>query len=130
MCGTRFQGHPNALKEGDPGKFDPCLLCHAGPASDAIGGVLRFAIHWVEEFNAEEIRTFVQDIVQIRDNYNFKTGVLVAAVRNARQVVEAGVANADIVTAGFDVYKTGFDHPYTQDGIKKFANFWDMTQYE
>ena len=86
-------------------------------------------IGW-KEFNAEEIRTFVQDIVQIRDNYNFKTGVLVAAVRNARQVVEAGVANADIVTAGFDVYKTGFDHPYTQDGIKKFANFWDMTQYE
>jgi transaldolase len=40
------------------------------------------------------------------------------------------VAGADIVTAGLQVYKDGFDHPYTQKGIQTFSDFWDKTQYE
>ena len=39
-------------------------------------------IGW-KEANAEEIRGFVKEIVSIRDNYDFQTAVLVAAVRNA-----------------------------------------------
>jgi transaldolase len=56
--------------------------------------------------------------------------VLIAAIRNARQIVEAAVAGADIVTAGFDVYKDAFDHPYTAKGLKLFADNWDATPYE
>jgi transaldolase len=54
----------------------------------------------------------------------------VAAVRNARQIVDAAVAGADIVTAGFAVYKDAFDHPYTGVGLQKFQGFWDKTPYE
>ncbi|NUQ38297.1 MAG: transaldolase [Caldilineales bacterium] len=86
-------------------------------------------IGW-KETNAEETRSFVEDIVAIRDNYGFGTEVLVAAVRNARQIVDAAVAGADIVTAGLAVYTEGFDHPYTRDGIQKFIGFWDQTRYE
>lgn len=86
-------------------------------------------IGW-KEANAEEILSFVLDVVTIRDNFDFTTEVLVAAVRNARQIVDAAVAGADIVTAGLSVYQAGIDHPYTWDGITKFSRFWDQTLYE
>jgi transaldolase len=86
-------------------------------------------IGW-KESNGEEIKTMVQEIVAIRDNYNFDTEVLVAAVRNGRQIADAAVAGADIVTAGFAVYEDAFHHPYTDVGLGKFQSFWDQTDYQ
>ncbi len=86
-------------------------------------------IGW-KETNGEEVRGFVQEVVTIRDNYDFNSEIIVAAVRNARQIVESALVGADIVTAGLPVYQEGFLHPYTQDGIQKFISFWDKTQYE
>jgi transaldolase len=86
-------------------------------------------IGW-KETNGEETGSFIQDVVKIRDNFGFETEIIVAAVRNARQIIDAAVMDADIVTAGLQVYKDGFHHPYTIEGIGKFTNFWDQTQYE
>lgn len=86
-------------------------------------------IGW-KESNGEEVRSFVEEIVTIRDNYAFDSQIIVAAVRNARQIVESALVGADIVTAGLSVYQEGFYHPYTQEGIQKFTNFWDQTNYE
>ena len=86
-------------------------------------------IGW-KEANAEETYGFIDDIVTIRNNYDFHTEIIVAAVRNARQIVDVAVIGADIVTAGLTVYQDGFHHPYTQDGIQKFSSFWDQTQYD
>ena len=69
-------------------------------------------------------------VATIRDNYGFDTQIIVAAVRNARQIVESALVGADIVTAGLAVYQEGFHHPYTQEGIQKFVSFWDKTPYE
>jgi transaldolase len=81
-------------------------------------------IGWKEE-NAEEVRRMVREIVTIRSNYGFKTQVLVAAIRNARQIAEAAVAGADIATAGFAVLQAAFDHPYTEVGLRRFQESWD-----
>jgi transaldolase len=86
-------------------------------------------IGW-KETNGEEIGGFIDDVVKIRDNYDYKTEIIVAAVRNARQIIDAAVLGADIVTAGLPVYKDGIHHPYTTEGIGKFVSFWDQTQYE
>ena len=86
-------------------------------------------IGW-KETNAEEVGQFINDIIAIRDNYCFDTEVLVAAVRNGRQIVDSAVYAADIVTAGFGVYKEAFEHPYTDIGLGKFQDFWDKTPYE
>ena len=67
---------------------------------------------------------------EIRDNYLYDTEIIVAAVRNARQIIDAAVLGADIVTAGLPVYQEGVHHPYTLEGIQKFITFWDQTQYE
>jgi len=86
-------------------------------------------IGW-KESNGEEVQSFMQEVVAVRDNYGFSTEIIVAAVRNGRQIVDAAVASADIVTAGLEVYKDAFDHPYTHVGLKKFSDFWDQTPYE
>ena len=86
-------------------------------------------IGW-KEANAEETLGMIQDIVAIRDNFGFNTEVLVAAVRNGRQIVDGAIAGADIVTAGFAVYQEAFDHPYTHLGLARFQSFWDQTPYE
>ena len=60
-------------------------------------------IGW-KEANAEETQSWIEEIVTIRDNYSFDSEIIVAAVRNARQIVDAAVVGADIVTAGLQVY--------------------------
>jgi len=86
-------------------------------------------IGW-KEANGEDVQGFIEDIVTIRDNYGFDSEIIVAAVRNARQIVDAALIGADIVTAGLSVYQEGFQHPFTQEGIRKFTQFWDKTPYE
>jgi transaldolase len=107
------------------------LVFSAGQALQAMRMGAYFVspfIGW-KESNAEETGRFVQDTVTIRDNYGFSTELIVAAVRNGLQIVDAAIAGADIVTAGFAVYQDLFDHPYTHVGLAKFASFWDQTPY-
>ncbi|MCX6035189.1 MAG: transaldolase [Chloroflexi bacterium] len=86
-------------------------------------------IGW-KETNGEDVQGFIDDIVTIRNNYDFDSEIIVAAVLNARQIVDAAVMGADIVTAGLSVYQEGFQHPFTQEGIHKFTQFWDKTPCE
>lgn len=86
-------------------------------------------IGW-KETNAEETASFISDLVDIRNNFDYSTEILVAAVRNGRQIVDAAVMGADIVTAGFSVYQESLTHPYTDMGLGKFQGFWDETPYE
>jgi 6-deoxy-6-sulfo-D-fructose transaldolase len=82
-----------------------------------------------KEASAEETQGLIEEIVMIRDNYQFSTQVLVAAVRTGRHLADAAVAGADIATAGADVFRAAFDHPFTDRGLKLFQNFWDKTPY-
>jgi transaldolase len=86
-------------------------------------------IGW-KESNAEEVWSFVADCVAIRDNFAFDGEIIVSAVRNGRQIADAAVVGADIVTAGFAVYQEAFDHPFTHVGLGRFQDFWDQTTYE
>ncbi len=108
------------------------LVFSAGQALQAMRMGAYFVspfIGW-KESNAEETVRLIEEIATIRDNYDFSTEIIVAAVRNGRQIVDAAVAGADIVTAGFAVYQDLFDHPYTHVGLDKFGSFWDLTPYE
>jgi transaldolase len=86
-------------------------------------------IGW-KESNGEEITSFIEEIVTVRENYGFSTEIIVAAVRNGRQIVDSALSGADIVTAGLAVFKEAFDHPYTALGLQRFQEFWDQTPYE
>lgn len=84
-------------------------------------------IGW-QEASGVDCTQLITDIITIYENYGFETELIVAAVRNAKQIVEAAVLNADIVTAGFDVYKNSFEHPFTDKGLKIFQDAWDDTE--
>lgn len=86
-------------------------------------------IGW-KETNGEEVWQFIHEIMEIKLNYGYTTEVLVAAIRNGRQIVESAIAGADIVTCGYAVYKESLEHPYTDMGLGKFQGFWDETPYE
>lgn len=86
-------------------------------------------IGW-KESNGEEVTHFVDEITVIRNTFGFETEIIVAAARNARQIVNSAVSGADIVTAGMPVFRDSFAHPYTDVGLGKFQAFWDDTPYE
>lgn len=86
-------------------------------------------IGW-KESNGEEITHFIDEVATIRNVYGYDTEIIVAAARNARQITNAAVVGADIVTAGKPVFVDSFAHPYTDVGLGKFQAFWDDTPYE
>ncbi len=83
-------------------------------------------IGW-QEASGVECTSLIEDIMMIYRTYAFDTEVIVAAVRTGLQIVEAAIIGADIVTAGFDVYKDSFYHPFTDKGLKIFQDAWDET---
>ncbi|MCD6247679.1 MAG: fructose-6-phosphate aldolase [Candidatus Diapherotrites archaeon] len=62
----------------------------------------------------------VADIVQILENYDFKTEVIAASIRHPMHVLEAAMLGADIATVPFAVLQKMVQHPLTDKGIKLF----------
>jgi transaldolase len=67
----------------------------------------------------------IRDIVEIYENYNFKTEVLVASTRSPMHIVEAARLGADICTCPPALIDALFNHPLTDIGLKKFLADWD-----
>jgi transaldolase len=70
----------------------------------------------------------IREIVDIYDNYDFKTEVLVASCRHPMHVVEAARMGADIATCPPAVIDAMFNHPLTNIGLEKFLKDWEKTQ--
>ncbi|NJD22709.1 MAG: fructose-6-phosphate aldolase [Melioribacter sp.] len=66
----------------------------------------------------------IQQIVQIYNNYNFKTQVLVASIRHPLHLVDAALMGAHVATMPFDVINKLFKHPLTDLGLEKFLSDW------
>jgi transaldolase len=67
----------------------------------------------------------IGQLVQIFDNYEFETEILVASVRNPLHVVEAALMGADVATIPFQVMEQFAKHPLTDLGIEKFKKDWE-----
>jgi transaldolase len=70
----------------------------------------------------------VREIVDIFDNFEFSTEVLVASVRHPIHVVEAARMGADVVTAPAAVIEQCFKHPLTDLGLERFLKDWEKAQ--
>lgn len=66
----------------------------------------------------------IAEIMNVLDNYDFDTEVIVASVRDPIHVVEAARLGAHIATIPYDVLKKMFLHPLTDVGIKRFQDDW------
>ena len=67
----------------------------------------------------------IKEIKQIYTNYNFKTQILVASVRNPIHVLDAAKIGADIATVPYSVFEQLFKHTLTDVGIKRFLEDWE-----
>jgi transaldolase len=87
--------------------------------------------HFVSPFvgRLDDIATngmdLVREIVDIYDNYEFPTEVLVASCRHPIHIVEAARMGADIATCPPSVIDSLFNHPLTNIGLEKFLKDWE-----
>jgi transaldolase len=67
----------------------------------------------------------IGEIMDIYENYDFDTEVIVASVRDPIHVTEAARMGADVATIPYDVLKKMFRHPLTDAGIERFLKDWE-----
>jgi transaldolase len=67
----------------------------------------------------------IREIVDIYDNYEFRTEVLVASCRHPIHVVEAARMGAGVATCPPAVIDQLFNHPLTNIGLEKFLKDWE-----
>lgn len=70
----------------------------------------------------------IREIVEIFDNYEFPTEVLVASCRHPIHIAEAARMGADICTCPPSVIDQLFKHPLTNIGLDKFLSDWEKAQ--
>lgn len=70
----------------------------------------------------------IRNIVEIFDQYEFTTEILVASVRHPIHIVEAARMGADVCTCPVSVIEACFKHPLTDIGLAKFLQDWEKAQ--
>ena len=66
----------------------------------------------------------LEEIIEIYDNYGWKTEVLAASLRHPIHVIEAARLGSDIATMPYKVLEQLLKHPLTDIGIEKFLADW------
>jgi transaldolase len=69
----------------------------------------------------------LRDIIEIYENYSWKTEVLAASLRHPIHVIEAARLGADIGTMPFKVIDQLFNHPLTDKGQAQFLADWQKS---
>jgi transaldolase len=70
----------------------------------------------------------VEEIIQIFDNYEFETQVLVASCRNPLHIREAALLGADVATMPYKVLEQLMRHPLTDIGLERFLKDWEKAK--
>lgn len=69
----------------------------------------------------------LHDIIEIYQNYDWKTKVLAASLRHPIHVIEAARLGSDIATMPFKVIEQLFNHPLTEKGQAQFLADWQKS---
>ena len=70
----------------------------------------------------------IAQIVEIFENFDFSTEVLVASIRGPIHVIEAARMGADVCTCPPKAIEALFNHPLTEIGLEKFLADWAKAQ--
>lgn len=69
----------------------------------------------------------IAEIMEIYQNYSFRTEVLVASVRHTMHVIQAAKLGAHVATLPPNVLRALFPHPLTDKGLAAFTADWAAT---
>jgi transaldolase len=70
----------------------------------------------------------ISQIAQIFGNYDIKTEIIVASIRNPVHVLDSALLGADIATIPFKVIEQLTKHPLTDRGIENFLKDWEKVK--
>lgn len=70
----------------------------------------------------------IEDIVEIYENYEFATEVIVASIRHPEHVRQSALLGADVATIPHGVIKKLLSHPLTDKGMDAFLADWNKLQ--
>lgn len=73
---------------------------------------------------AQDGMQLISDIVQIYQNYDYKTEVLAASIRHPMHIVDAALVGAGVCTIPFKTLAQLVKHPLTDKGLESFLNDW------
>lgn len=73
---------------------------------------------------AQDGMQLISDIVQIYQNYDYKTEVLAASIRHPMHIVDAALVGAGVCTIPFKTLAQLVRHPLTDKGLESFLNDW------
>lgn len=107
-------------------KVNMTLIFSAAQALLAAKAGARFVSPFVGRLDdvGQDGMKLVAEIMNILDNYDYDTEVIVASVRDPIHAVEAAQLGAHIATIPYDVLKKMFLHPLTDIGIRRFQDDW------
>lgn len=70
----------------------------------------------------------IEEIRTVFDNYGFSTKILAASIRTATHVRDASFIGADVGTMPMKVLRLLYNHPLTENGLKKFLEDHEKSQ--
>jgi len=78
--------------------------------------------------NGQEGMLLIEEIMDIFNNYDIETEVIVASIRHPIHVIDAARIGADIATVPPEVLRKMVKHPLTDNGIKSFLKDWEKVK--
>jgi len=73
----------------------------------------------LEDINEDGLG-LIKSIRTIFDNFNFKTKILAASIRNTNHIIKCAELGADVVTAPYSILSELFNHDLTTKGLEQF----------
>ena len=77
---------------------------------------------------SQEGMALIEEILEIYENYDFTTEVIVASIRNPMHVADSALMGADVATIPPSVIKKLAAHPLTDKGLAAFDADWEKLQ--
>ena len=81
---------------------------------------------WKEQYG-DSISGFIRETRTLLDHFSYKSEIIAAAIRNARQLSEAAVAGETVRPPRLSLYQESMKNPYTDMGERIFGDAWDAT---
>lgn len=77
-----------------------------------------------------ETDRFIEDTMQIKNNYGFQSEILAASIKTQPTLMNCLRKGVDISTIPTELFDQLYAHPLTDDGLEQFARDWEKVVSE
>ena len=115
-----IESHPNFYQEINSFKFNIFEFSRTVGRNMQMPFIATSLLKHNNLLQVVDYHKFLAFIVQIYNNYGFKTEVLTASIRHTLHVLDAAKAGAHVGTMPFGVFEKLIRHPLTDKGVQQF----------